>query len=424
MGSYDLTGAVKSFSVENIFSTEMSKLAYKLGENIKPFCFVADKFQKESNVIDLITFGGFDNSSITLLDDVVNERISSLSTSGIGFSEVTDDLKKTLFYQYLITMSVCYVEVECWKTRNGSSTPSYDKFLVTRNPALMSAWMGIPQAEAQAKYCKRIAPSSFELSEGTLRFVKLNQSTKGNSITVPRVVYNTKNMKCVPLFMLYAFTEGFKTKLSNGILEFTFLKDNHIERKLCTTLDRSILSEFYNDNTFIDAMLGGTDINTVNQGGMMLSSKQHRGYIKVPELGASIYDSTGTRSLNLSRILAIREISKDDVDTTFIDISLDSVVKNFEESLEYCATKQGIESVRDLYNALLGTEPDSESTLATLISEINNSVQTNELLLSTTYDRQLHMFMVEHPQWFPLYTGKPVRSKVETSSYGVAQLDW
>lgn len=426
MENYGLNGKVRSFAMENVFTTELNKVCYSLGKQLRPFCLYADEYQKQKGVLDLSTFGGFNNSGVTLFEDIVSERIQSLKTQGVGFMGVTDELKKTLFYQYLMTVSICYVEVEKWHTVNGVNQPTYDKMLVTRNPQIMAAWMGTTVQEMQGKYSRRVSSLSSELEEGVIRFVRLNQSTKGNSISVPRNTFNSKNMKCIPLFMLYAFQEGLFTVLSDSIVEVTFLKDNHTERTIYTTINEGIIRKFYTDQIFIDTMLRGIDIKTVVQGSMKLSSKVHRGYIKVPEIGASQYDSTGTRSINMARISKMRKVDESEVDTTFIDVDLNSVVSNFLDSIDYLG-KKSPDLVKDVYKALLGSEakelPD-DTSLATYIELCSNEVLSKESILSTTYLRWLHNFMISNPVYFPLYTGKPTKISNMATNFGVEQLHW
>lgn len=422
---YELTDKVKSFAVENDFTLTMSKVAYKWGTMLTPFCIFADEYQKAHNVIDITEFGGMVDSNKTLVDELYEQRVKDLAESGIHLPANADIevMKKVLLFQYFITISVCYVEVEKWKTTNGVQQKSYDKMLVTRNPEIMGAWMGCSGGEMNAKYSARIKSSPFELKDGIVRFVKLNQSSKGNSITVPRTTVSCDKVRFYPLFMLYAFTEGFKTKLQNRVLKFTFLKDNHTEREMYTTLSREILLRFYNDRQFVEQMLGGVDINTVKQGGMMLSSKIHRGYIKVPEVGSSIYDATGVRSLNLARVLKIEEVNEADVDTTYINVSLNSVVQNFQDCLEYCG-KNNPDALPVIYEQVMEKKPDESYSVATMISNMCEHASKNEIILSTTYQRYLHKYMVENPQYFPTYTGVPVKASSTSGNYGVEQMDF
>lgn len=423
MSVYSLDGSIKSFAVENEFTKTLNKVCYKLGTQLVPFCVLPNEaVYIDNKVLDITSFGGIEDSSISLLDDVVNSRIKALQDNGIGLVRNTKGLERTLFFQYLLSVSICYVEVRKWKTTNGVRHTAYDKFLCTRNPAIMGAWMGMQRAEMQAKYSAKIKAMSHELMEGRLRFVKLNSSSKGNSITVPRTEFFTEDMRCVPLFMLYAFTEGVKTRLENGIVEFTYLKDNSTERKLCSTLSKDILSKFYNPD-YVRMALSGVDVNSVRQGGMVLSSKANRGYIKIPELGSSKYDSTGTRSLNLARIISCKEIKEDEVNTDFINVSLDSVVANFEEALQYCAKKMP-EELPKISKEILLQDPPEDASVATLLTEIQNTVTTNETLFSTEYRRKLHTFMVSNPSWFPLYTGTPNESSSTSGNFGVEAMDF
>ena len=423
MSAYSLDGSIKSFAVENEFTKTLNKVCYKLGTQLVPFCVLPNEaVYVDNKVLDIASFGGIEDSSISLLDDVVNSRIKALQDNGVGLVRNTKGLERTLFFQYLLSVSVCYVEVRKWKTTNGVRHTAYDKFLCTRNPAIMGAWMGMQRAEMQAKYSAKIKAMSHELMEGRLRFVKLNSSSKGNSITVPRTEFFAEDMRCVPLFMLYAFTEGVKTRLENGIVEFTYLKDNSTERKLCSTLSKDILSKFYNPD-YVRMTLSGVDVNSVRQGGMVLSSKANRGYIKIPELGSSRFDSTGTRSLNLARIISCKEIKEDEVNTDFINVSLDSVVANFEEAIQYCAKKMP-EELPKIYKEIVSQEPPEDAPVATLLTGMQNTVTSNETLFSTEYRRRLHTFMVSNPSWFPLYTGTPNESSSTSGNFGVEVMDF
>lgn len=419
---YGLDYAIKSFAVANEFVVTLNKVSHTLGGKLQPFSLCSDEYQAKHGVIDLAQFGGLGGKDLTIIDEVSQVRRDLLVQSGIHVGELTDDLKKTLFFQYLMTVSICYVEVEKWKTVSGVTQPTYDKFLCTRNPAIMGAWMGLTPSEAQAKYSARIKTDSAELNANVLRFVKLNQSAKGNSITVPRSYSSTTKMRCVPLFMLYAWMEGCKTVLQDNIVKFTFLKDNHTEREMCSTLSEEIIRRYYSDNLFIDNMLGGIDINTNEQGGMMLSSKAHRGYVKLPELGSSIYDSTGTRSLNLARVLEAKVV--DDIDTSYINVSLTSVVPNFTNCLDYCVKNMPdeLKNIADTFAPDLKFSDGADA--GTIAIKLGEWASGQETLLSTQFQRDLHKMLIGNPQWFPLYTGVKTETAPVSSNFGVETLDF
>lgn len=418
---YSMDCSIKSFAVANEWSATLNKICYKLGKQLKPFSLLSDEYQEKYGVLDLAKCGGLIDQTMPMIDEVAKVRNEEYNI--IKKSELNDKDKRALFIHYLMATSICYCEVEKWKTTNGVASKTYDKFLCTRNPAIMGAWMGMSPAEMQAKYSRRIQVDTADLNEGVLRYVKLLSSAKGNSISVPRTFASYENMRCVPLFMLYAWITGAKDVMQNNIVKFTFLKDNHTERELCTTLSEDIIRKYYKDNLFISTMLSGVDIDSNQQGGMNLSSKVHRGYIKLPELGSSIYDSTGTRSLNLARILKAEVV--DEIDTTFINVSLSSVVENFKNHIDYVAQNQHT-SLAEIYNKLSATEKfTGEESSASIVNALYSYVDENEMLLSTSYQRQLHLFMISNPQWFTMYTGQPTKGvSASTENFGVAQFDF
>lgn len=418
---YSMDCSIKSFAVANEWSATLNKICYKLGKQLKPFSLLSDEYQEKYGVLDLAKCGGLIDQTMPMIDEVAKVRNEEYGI--VKKSELNDKDKRALFIHYLMATSICYCEVEKWKTTNGVASKTYDKFLCTRNPAIMGAWMGMSPAEMQAKYSRRIQVDTADLNEGVLRYVKLLSSAKGNSISVPRTFASYENMRCVPLFMLYAWITGAKDVMQNNIVKFTFLKDNHTERELCTTLSEDIIRKYYKDNLFISTMLSGVDIDSNQQGGMNLSSKVHRGYIKLPELGSSIYDSTGTRSLNLARILKAEVV--DEIDTTFINVSLSSVVENFKNHIDYVAQNQPT-SLAEIYNKLSATEKfTGEESSASIVNALYSYVDENEMLLSTSYQRQLHLFMISNPQWFTMYTGQPTKGvSASTENFGVAQFDF
>lgn len=420
---YGLNYSVKSFAVANDFVVNTNKACYALGQQLMPFCLYANEDQKKYGVLDFATFQAFLNPQISLIDEIVEYRHQAFKDTGINVDIRDEVKKKLLFYDYLMTISICYVEIPKYVTKDGMPMATYDKFLCTRNPAIMGAWMGADPSEMQAKYSSRITSRQVEFNINELRCVKLNHTNKGNSITVPRTAYNVEKMTCIPMYMLYAFVEGFKPLIQDGIVKFSYLKDNGTIRELATTLNEDILKDYYDDNIFINTMLSGVDINTVQQGGMTLSSKMNRGYIKVPELGASVYDGTGVRSLNIARLLKAEKI--DSVDRTFLKVDLNSVPTNFNNGIDYIV-KTMPDSLKDCYKALVGEEFDEAkcSSIPVMAETCKSYVAGRSAFLSTSYHRDLHVFMVSHPEWFPLYTGKPAQQITSSANFGVTPLDF
>lgn len=423
---YGLDKPVKSFAIANQFVETMNKGCYELGKALKPFCFFPNDVQEKYGVIDLSAFDGLVDAETKLIPEVAEFRRKQYSGMGFGALPYTAELEKLLFIDYLMSVSICYIEIPKWITKNGVSQRSFDKCLVTKNPRIMATWMGCSEQEMQAKYSSRIASNPADFAHGELRAVKLNQSSKGNSIVCPRNIFDTKEMSCTPLFMTYAFMMGAFAHMGDKIVQFTYLKDNGTERKLATTISRDILMDYYHDVPLVDGMLGGTDMFSVEQGGLKLSSKQGRGYVRVPELGSSRYDATGVRALNLTRILKAEIIPE--VDRTFIDVDLASAVANFDDCLDH-ALSQFPEKMLDIYNALgvqLAEGVAPPTTPATALEVMKNYAKDLNTILSTSFQRDLHLFMIQHPEWFPLYTGKPNAgvAVASSASFGVGTMDF
>lgn len=422
---YGLGHAIKSFAVSNEFVERMNTGCYHLGKNLQPFCFCADDLQKQWGVLDIAQFSGFVDNTKTLFQEIVDYRREVYLNGNFGILPYDNKVNKALFYDYLLSVSLCYVEIPKWVTKNGVPQKTYDKFLATRNPAIMAAWMGFSVNEMQAKYSARIGQSNVDFIEGELRAAKLTSSAKGNSVSIPRNNLPVEEMTCMPLFMLYAMTSGFWGILQNSIIKFTYLKDNETVRELPSTVNFDILMSYYSDNAFISAMLRGVDVFSTDQGGMMLSTKQSRGYIKVPELGCSKYDYSGVRSLNISRLLRMEVVES--VDRTFIDVDLNSVVDSFKSAIDSIIVSAPDNIVR-IYNDLNIQDEgvSTDTSVIALAEKIKSYVDTCNIILTTSFKRALHLFMIQHADIFPLYTGKPVDSAVVTSSknFGIETMDF
>lgn len=421
---YGMNYPIASFAVGNEFVKTMNKGCYQLGQILKPFCLFAGEEQEKYGVVDLAVFDGLVDTGKSLVKEISDYRRSQYNQLGFGGLQNDTDMDKLLFIDYLLSVSICYVEIPKWVTKNGVAQKTYDKFLATKNPNIMATWMGATPNEMQGKYSAKISSTPADFANYSVKVVKLKYTGKGNVITCPRGSYDTRNMTCTPLFLIYAFMKGAFNKLTSGILKFTYLKDNGTIRELCSTVNRDILMDYYHDADFVDSMLGGCDLFTVEQGGMKFSAKQDRGYSRLPELGSSRYDPTGVRALNLARILKVEEVAE--ADRTFIDVDISSVIANFEECLDYILAKKP-DVLPDIYTAL-GVKDDkidlATASAVTIAQAIKEYVSVTDVVLSTTFRRQLHLFMAEHNDWFSTYTGKPNAVVTSSANFGVGVMDF
>lgn len=417
--TYGFDYKVQSFAIANPFIISMNKACYQLGKQLQSFSVLCSDIQRTSGVLDMALVNAMVDSSDTVLNEIAKYRADvyeNLYNTEIKFDNNSKTKEKYLLMDYLITSSICYIEIPKYVTRDGVAQQTYDKFLVTKSPKIMGAWMGMSPEEMQVKYGSKVASNVYELTNGEIRFVKCVSSAKGNTISVPRSSFSCdKITTCVPLFMLYAFMKGLEDYYTEGILKFTYLKDNNTLRELFTTTSNAILMDYYKDQNHVSMMLNGTDISTTKQGGMMLSSKQHRGYVKVPELGLSRYDATGVRALNLARILRVERVT--DVDRSYIDVDLDSCVDNFYNCLDYISVHMP-DKLPLVFEQVCGKDevlPEGATTI-TIIDKLHSFVDMRNVLLSTTFQKALHKYMVTNPELFPHYTGLPCRKATVESS--------
>ena len=417
MNQYKLTDTFKSLAVENEFTILLSKSSYVLGQQLRPFCFFANDIQKANGTVDIASIAGL-NGKGTVADEIAEFRktIHSVDMSIIPYlNTVADPIKKKLLvFEYLMTISACYIEIPKWITKEGVSTHTYDKYIVTKNPQIARLWLnnGTTPEQATAMWSTYSTMSRDNFVDNTIRYLRLETNTKGQHIGKPRVASKVQGMICVPLFMLDAFMQGIKPNLQNGLVEFSFIKDNDTVRKLVTTLNVDIMRQFYPNQGYLSNLIGFTDFDSTNYCGLKLSSKIHRGYVRVPEIGSSIYD-TGVRSLNLARLVSAKKISPNEVDTTFINVDLNSIELNFDNCLDYLI-KTNASLLPTVYEALLKKKPSSVD-VPVIKAQMTEEIKRNILLLSTSYKRDLHKFIISHPEWFPLYTGQPATNVVSSA---------
>ena len=255
--------------------------------------------------INFSAFDGLVNKNNTLVKDVA-EYVGGIL--GIQSEDITDH--KALFFDYLASVSICYVEVSKYTTKNDVKQHTYDKFLCTKNPKIIQKLLnehGEPTSleEINKKFAVQLAPSDND----DFWCVRLNLTGK-RIVTKPRKAYDASKIRVTPVFMINSYLKGIIENMKTKILEFTYLKDNDTERVLVTTLNKGVLEKFYN-RQYMESVQLQVDLVT----------KLNRGYIRVPELGASIYDS-GTRSINVARITKIRELQESEVNTDFINVDL------------------------------------------------------------------------------------------------------
>ena len=82
------------------------------------------------------------------------------------------------------------------------------------------------------------------------------------------------------------------------------------------------------------------------------------------------------------------------------------------------------DELANIYKAVTG-EDAGELGIPTMLDKLYSDADSKSVFLSTTYYRNLHLFMVSNPMWFPMYTGKPAEIVVSSKNFGVDTMeDW
>lgn len=316
---------------------------------------------------------------------------------------------RTSIYKYLLMHFLCYVEVptSSFKTDTGTFKNTFNKMLITSSVDVMAQWLGVSVDELHQKYVDRVFDINMDDGEDFLPYVKLTETREGvRKITVPRldIDVSVKGTRVVPLFMLKSGVDTLFSKMKNDVIKISFLKDGGQVRDIFTTVDFSKIREVYGEGSFLDDAISDSF-----NGDFLENKSLTKGYIKIPEYGGSRYDGS-TRSVSYSRIVSI---SYDETpDLSFINIDLSTVLEGFTDGVLSNPSKA--EEIVDMLEVFGFNTDDWKNTVESRKKyECKNTPsiiqwgEENTLLYSTVFLRELCLFMLSNPQWFPNFTGEP-----------------
>ena len=384
-------------SVDNPFIRQLYMLALNNAKNKKMVGIVTENFL--SNRGELSNSLGMSNSVLNIcrlspLTDkekyaTIVEEIAHYRWNKLNFDYDKDYWKERtnlLFLDYILSSCLCYVEI--YDTSSGKNTNNVEKFYATRNRFIAARVAGIEDNET-SKYVNYLTPILADYRMSSLRVLKLNRQKKGFKITQPRSAINfNKAVKVTPLFFISAFVQGVGPIMKDNIVKFKYIKDNGQERELITTLSKDIFAKYYGED-YAE--------NIVKQ----FEMKIDRGYLKVPELGCSKYDESGLRALNLNRITSIEVI--DSFDSSYIDVDFNGIIPTFKATIEAI---RNTEVMGMIYQTLVG-ESSADKDLQSLRSEILVFIDGRYAIGTTTFQKELHNYMLKYNMIFKGYNGKP-----------------
>lgn len=344
-------------------------------------------------------------SFCTKIDPSQKDIMSITNVKGVKIGAFIHDLYpetsyRSAIYKYLIRDYLCYYEAPTVvkdRDKGYGFKSSYTKNLITSNIKVIAKWLEISEEDAKMLYGSRVA-GVFEDNECDLfPYVKLYETKDGTrKVTKPRkdLDLGIGGTRVVPLFALKEGIDVFYKKACEDTYTVEFYKDGGQERKINTTFSLNKIRELYTDNNFISRGMQG-----MYDGDFLANPTMERGYIRVFEMGSSIYDSP-LRSINYARIIRFYQ---EEPDATYINIDLDGVLEAFVRGINNRKVKP-YEVVDMLEVFQVGSSRPKKSSTPT---DLEDWAYGQKMLLSTVFLRSLALFMLANPQWFEGYTGTP-----------------
>ena len=314
-------------------------------------------------------------------------------------------------FKYMLHDYMCYCEVPVVKRSqdlNGFQN-SFNKFLVTSSLEVVADWMGISLDEAYGTYGK-VLNSDVEADEPDEEFpyVKLYTDKTGvRKVTKPRSYLDlgSKDIRIIPIFALKAGVDTLWGEvLIDDVYEISFVKDSGQVRSMVVSSDETIVKNMYG---FENAEFVARNWTSCYGGDFLSNSSLDRGYIRVFEIGSSVY-SNPTRSINYARIVGIKEGK---ADMTYIYIDTDRVLEAFFDYI-YRLDNSVVPQIVNMLDLMeVGSLRTVNGRAITSLQLLENWASIQETTLSTVFIRQLAIFMIGNQQWFPGYTGARVESE-------------
>lgn len=331
--------------------------------------------------------------------DIMKTSGSSNCTLGSIIRDIYPETSyRSAIYKYLLRDYLCYYEAPTFKENNHTGYVSrYDKFLVTSNIRVVAEWLGISVEDAELAYGSRINEVYEDNECDMFQYLKLTETKNGErKVTRPRydLDLSKSGTRVVPLFALEEGVNTLFEEASNTTCDVVFMKDAGAERTMNITFSLQEIRKIYKDNDFISRGVQG-----MYDGDFIKNPYLERGYIKVFEMGSSVYDSP-LRSINYARIISFKQ---GDPDITFINIDLENVEESFMKGIDSPKVKlpEVVAMLREFNVA--SKYPDNNCGR----TELENWVSGQKTLLGTVFQRNLALFMLANPQWFSEYNGSP-----------------
>lgn len=326
---------------------------------------------------------------------------------------------RTRLYKYMLCDYMCYCESPTVrKTADFGYKSGFNKMIITSSPTAIANWMGISYEDAANMYANYVEHE--DTGESLYPYVKLIKKDGENKISKPRTKLDLDQggLRVIPMFALSTGLDVLYSKLKEDIYTVSFLKDSGQVRDMCTSFNKEkVLSLYAGYEDFVES-----NFEKIYDGDFYSNSTIDRGYVRVFEVGSSVYNNP-TRSINYGRIISFE---RSEADMSFMLIDLDNALETFIGCLH--TREWSLADIKELVSYFKTFEVGSEQTLngaeLSSVSSIETWANLQNVALSTVFQRQLALCMIANPHLFNGYTGSPeVLNQIKVNAEKAAPVD-
>lgn len=426
---FSLKGDIlKGRVVNNAMYRGLIELCYNLGGNLRPITFGdLNYFQQKgidiSNISDIFSCTMENNNPLwyELASFYADQFEESLNLN--DYTTV-----RAILFDYLLRSSLCSVEVDKVQVYGSRITTVSGKFLSSKNATIVGCMQGVHPTICANTYEKQFDICEEQLRAGQIPYIKISPEAEKKIVKANKLL-NVLECRIAPLELIDAWLRGLVQALCTCLVEIKYLKDDGEIRTLVSTLNRDILRQYYTEDRSISMLnlaVQSTEFQCSHS--LPFRGKADRCWIHMPEVGSSIIDDNGVRAVNFMRIFSLRQVNE--VDTTFINISLSEVIEKFNRTLEMYIAKSNAQAITALYNALrvFGFSSDLKTPVQmfTSVTDIAKAIRefiSTKQYVGTEFRKSLHLFMTLNRELFPDYIASN-SNKIEKRSFGVATMDF
>lgn len=423
---YDLdTGIVEGRLADNKRILAIFNYCRELGRELKPICMMNNEMSSKYGSIDLVNIQ-FENEP-ALWCGIVDFYQSELGT----VFDLNLDVVNSICSDYFMRACLCYIEQVNEEPKTYGQFGGYeqkyttvkDKFLACKNPFIMGYLEGIPTNVSISKYEDNYDIEPSDINEYLIPYLKIkDMSGASTTITKCRKRLDTYNIRFMALPFISSWLQGLYEVMEDNIVRIKYIKDDGTERTIDTTLNRKILESIYSQEHSEFMIKSCIRSNTFDGDAYYLpfQGNPQRGWVRLPELGSSAIDDGGTRAVNFVRIASAEVISIEDVDLTFVNVTLGSTEQYMFNRINECEIKSDLSTLKGIYSGL--REHGFKSELSYPVTVYHDVVGISGALkmflnknqyVGTSFRKSLHIFMISNPELFPNYIGIKVPTQVK-----------